>query len=264
MSVDSALAAFADPVESDQPWPRPRCPTCLLGHVRFAEPVESESHSSVTARNHFAFEPEWISGSFAVRGECENPECRQAVHGAGDYDVAPSRKSVPEFDDDRGPLPYSTYYRVRLLHPSPTLFDVPSSAPEDVRSSVLRASRALLVDPGLAAAALRATVEVFLTTEGVGARAAAGGFRPAAKRIIAWGGEAGGRDRVCELLTAVTELGNEGTHEISGLTMVDVLGGAELLDHAFHEVYVAPSVEERARAINDAREKIRKDRAPKS
>lgn len=58
---------------------------------------------------------------------------------------------------------------------------------------------------------------------------------------------------MCDLLTAVTELGNEGTHESSELTMLDVLGGAELLDEAFHEFYAAPLVHEKALVLRNVR-----------
>lgn len=63
------------------------------------------------------------------------------------------------------------------------LMPIPKSAPEEVREGVLRASRVLFADPGLAATALRATVELFLTSQGISAVSTNGEFRSADSRI---------------------------------------------------------------------------------
>lgn len=85
MSVDPALWLLAKHVESGQPWPRPLCPICQVGHIGFSLPAEDEGHSSASERDHPGFDPDWIEGTFVIRGQCENPDCRQAVHGTGDY-----------------------------------------------------------------------------------------------------------------------------------------------------------------------------------
>lgn len=251
MSVDSALFALAEPIESGQPWPRPRCPDCGSGHIRFGDPDEAESYESASARGHPAFEPEWIRGTFAVRGECENPRCRQTVHGAGDYRVGYAKKSAPDEAFYEG-IPYSSFYRVAHLHPPMALMPVPKSAPEEVREGVLRASRVVFAEPGLAATALRATVERFLTFAGIAPTKPSGRFRNAHVRIEEWRDADTSRTHVADLFFAVKWLGNAGTHEDTDLTAVEVLEGANLLDEAFHRLYTGPDIDARAQTINTA------------
>lgn len=253
MSVDNALFALAETIESGQPWPRPQCPNCGSGHIRFEEPQEVESHESASERHHPAFEPEWIHGTYAVRGACENPQCRQTVHGSGDYRVDYAVKSAPDDPLQQGGIPYSSYYRVAHLHPPMLLMPIPKSAPEEVREGVLRASRVMFADPGLAATALRATVERFLTVAGIAPTGASGRFRNAHARIEEWRDADTSRTQVANLFFAVKWLGNAGTHEDSDLTTVEVLDGAKLLDEAFHRLFTGPDIDAQAQTINIAR-----------
>jgi hypothetical protein len=251
MSLDPALRALAETIESGQPWPRPRCPQCGLGHIRFDDPAQAESN--ISAREHPAFDPEWIRGTFSVRGECENPECRQTVQGTGDYHVDYARKSAPQEPFYERGIPYSAYYRIAHVHPPLLLMPIPESAPEGVREGVLRASRVLFADAGLAATALRAAVERLLTAEGVAATSTAGKFRNAHTRIQEWRDADPSRVPVAELLFAVKWLGNAGTHEDSDVTFVEVLNGASVLDEAFHRLYTGPDMDAQAQTINTAR-----------
>lgn len=249
MSVDSALSDLAKSIESGQPWPRPACPKCQTGYIGFSEPIEDECLDSVKARDHPAFEPEWISGTFVVRGQCENPDCKQAVHGTGDYRVNYSRKTNRDEEYENGPS-YSSYYTVTHLHPPMLLMPIPESAPDEVREGVRRASRVLFADPGLAATALRATVERFLTVQGVSAVRADGQFRNAHSRINEWRDADPQRPPVADLFFAVKWLGNAGTHEDSDLTPIEVLDGARVLDEAFHRLFMGPDIDAHAKTIN--------------
>jgi len=215
MPVDPALSGLAKTIEAGQPWPRPACPTCQTGYIGFSSPTEYEGHGSASARSHPAFEPEWISGTFVVRGQCENPDCQQAVHGTGDYRVDFSRKSNRDDEFDYQGIPYSSYYTVTHLHPPLLIMPIPMSAPDEVREGVLRASRVLFADPGLAATALRATVERFLTSEGIAAANSSGQFRTAHDRIDEWRDADPKRPLIADLFFAVKWLGNAGTHEDS-------------------------------------------------
>lgn len=253
MSVDPALTGLAKTIESGQPWPRPRCPNCQTGYIGFSAPTEDESHDSVSARSHFAFEPEWIFGTFVVRGQCENPECQQAVHGTGDYRVNYSEESSREDESGYQGPDYSSFYTVTHLHPPMLMMPIPRSAPEEVRDGVLRASRVLFADPGLAATALRATVERFLTSEGVQATRPSGSFRNAHERISEWKQRDPARAPVADLFFAVKWLGNAGTHEDSDLTAIEVLDGARVLDEAFHRLFTGPDIDAHAQTINAAK-----------
>ena len=103
MAVDPALFELAKPVEGGLPWPRPACPSCQSGYVGFAKPTEHESYSSASGRTHWAWEPEWINGTFVIQGQCENPDCQQVVHGTGDYEVDFARKrDIRVYDVDSG------------------------------------------------------------------------------------------------------------------------------------------------------------------
>ncbi len=253
MPVDPALSDLAKTIESGQPWPRPACPSCQTGYIGFAPPTEDESHDSASARNHPAFEPEWISGTFVVRGQCENPECQQAVHGTGDYRVDYSQKSNRDYEFENYGPPYSSYYTLTHLHPPMLMMPIPKSAPDEVREGVLRASRVLFADPGLAATALRGTVERFLTSEGIVATRSTGQFRNAHERINEWLAADPNRPPVADLLFAVKWLGNAGTHEDSDLTTIEVLDGARVLDEAFHRLFTGPDIDAHAQTINAAK-----------
>lgn len=255
--MDPALFSLARPIEEGQSWPRPVCPKCRTGYIGFSTPTEDEGHDSASARDHPGFEPEWISGTFAVRGECENPDCRQAVHGTGDYAVDYSHKSNRHEFEYQGSS-YSSYYTLRHLHPSVVIMSIPKSAPDDVREGVFRASRVLFADPGLAATALRATVERFLTSEGIAASRSNGQYRSAHQRIIEWKELDHERPAVADLFFAVKWLGNAGTHEDSNLTTMEVLDGARVLDEAFHRLFTGPDIDARARTINENRGPSRK------
>jgi len=248
VSTDKALRALAEEIESDQPWPRPRCPTCGDGQIGFSQPETFETEDSLAAHDHPAFEPEWIGGTFVIRGHCENPRCNQVVQAGGSWRVAYAQKSgqfFPECHNEQ----YATFHRVEHMYPAPTIMEIPERAPDDVARGVLRASRVLLSDPGLAATALRSAVELFLTAQGVPGIQASGRFRPLDDRIKEWKKGDANRSQVADLLLAVKWIGNKGTHEDSELALVEVLEGAALLDEAFHRTYAGPDLDAKARSV---------------
>lgn len=254
MPVDPALIDLAQVIESEEAWPRPLCPKCSFGYIRFAEPIVHESYESSSLHSHDYFDPEWIHGTFAILGECENPNCHQNVHGTGDYTVDYSRRR--DYDPNSGP-PYVQFFTLTHLHPPMLLMPIPESAPESVRDGVLRASRVLFADPGLAATALRATVELFLTSQGFSGTTQMGRYRSAESRIAAWLASDQERAPAAELLRAVKWLGNAGTHEDSDLSAAEVLEGAKMLDEAFHRLFTGRNIDARALTINAARGPLR-------
>jgi hypothetical protein len=249
MPVDPALSVLATVIESGHPWPRPTCPQCGTGYIGFAAPASDESHETAQLHGHDYFDPDWIKGTFVVRGQCENSDCRSAVYGTGDFHVDLS--SDQDFES-RGP-DYSEYFKLIHLHPAIRIMSVPKSAPDEVREGVLRGSRVLFADPGLAATALRATVERFLTTAGIPGRTTTGSFIPADTRIQQWAAQDPTRETTAHLFLAVKWLGNAGTHEDADLTTTEVLQGASVLDEAFHRIYTGPDIDAHARNINAAK-----------
>src|SRR6218665_803081 len=85
----------------------------------------------------------WWWGRLGVGGECENPECREAVHGTGNYWVDYSQKSNrDEFEYQC--IPYSSYYTVTHLHPPMLMMPIPKvSSRRGPRGCPARISRAL-------------------------------------------------------------------------------------------------------------------------
>ncbi len=255
MPLDRGLIEFASAIENASSLPRPLCPTCQAGHLRFTKPTESEHAASKQGREHAAWEPEWIFGTFVAIAECENNECHQEVHALGKYRVD-AASSSPRYDEDYSmsyDAQYSTYYTVTLLSPPLVLMRLPETAPPEVREGVERASAVLFLDPGLAGTALRAAVERFLTTEGISPKRSSGGFVTLDQRIRDWKQATPDRASVADLLLAVKWIGNAGSHEVSDVSAKEVLDGVEILDEAFHRLFVGPDIDARARAINSAK-----------
>ncbi|WP_030528825.1 DUF4145 domain-containing protein [Phycicoccus jejuensis] len=262
MTVDKGVLQLTRPIEEGDQWPRVQCSICGSGRVTFEEPVQHESTSSIAAHRHFAWEPEWIRGSFTVAGRCENPRCGTVFAGAGSYSINYRENREVEYGDD-GPH-YSGFYQCEVLYPHVLLLTVPESTPPDVQEAIHRAGRVILSDPGLAATALRSGVERFLTHQGVSATDEKGRFVSAAKRIKTWGEAASGRREIARLFDAARWLGNTGTHEDSDITVEEVLQGVTILDEAFHRIYTGPDVDLLAQRINDARGPYRGEEQPKA
>ncbi|GAA3658965.1 DUF4145 domain-containing protein [Nocardioides ginsengisoli] len=252
MVFDVALGRLGAVIEEGTGWPRPFCPHCLAGHLRFDEPVQVEHGESKRARQDDYWEPEWIRGVFTASGACENPECEQPAVATGTYEVDYAKKRPHDEYTESGP-PYSAFYSVKQVYPPLVLMRLPETTPEPIQEGVERAAAVLFTDPGLAATALRLVVEQFLTSEGIAATRPTGGFISADDRIKTWKKGATGRDRVADLLLAVKWIGNAGTHSLSTLTVSEVLKGVEILDEAFHAQFIGPDIDARAKAVNDAR-----------
>jgi len=208
----------------------------------------NENTSSLAAHQHEAWDPEWIEGTFVSEGTCENPGCGVTAYATGTYEVRYSNHIDLGASD-----PYSAFYTVGQIYPPPLMMSIPAAAPESVREGIVRASRVLLTDPGLAATALRGTVERFLTTEGVRRQTADGGFRAVHLRLDEWRNADDSREQVGHLLSAVKWLGNAGTHEDADLTVLEVLEGATLLDEAFQRWFRGPDLDAKALAIIQAK-----------
>lgn len=246
--MDRGLVALASIIENDS-FPRPMCPICQEGHLRFAEPSETENAQARHAHGHEGWEPEWIFGTFIATAECENNKCQQKVHALGNYrvDTASAPRSY-NYDDQ-----YSTYYSVTAVSPPLVLMRLPETAPKEVRAGVERASAVLFLDPGLAGTALRTAVERFLTTQRIPSQRNSGGFRSLDERLRVWKEANPDQAEVANLLLAVKWIGNAGSHEVSDVSTKEVLDGVEILDEAFHRLFIGPNIEARARVINAAK-----------
>jgi hypothetical protein len=247
MPLDPGLALLGLPVTSEGKWPRPLCPVCQEGYLRFGKPEECEDAASRGARDHDAWEPEWIFGTFILKAVCEHDQCLQEVRVLGKFQVEEGAGDYPY--EDR----YRTSYKVTFVNPSLMMMRLPESAPNDVVTGVARASAVLFVDPSLAATALRSAVESFLSAQGVVSSNGRSGYRSLESRLTEWKHAHPERSDVADLFLAVKWIGNEGSHEMANLAVGDVITGANLLDEAFHRLFVGPDLDARAEAIIAAR-----------
>ncbi|MCU1535122.1 MAG: hypothetical protein JWR53_1603 [Glaciihabitans sp.] len=252
----STLRKLGKAIEEDNVWPRPLCPVCGEGYVAFDAPRTLENSQSERAHDHQAWEPEWIFGRFSADGHCENQNCRQAVVAVGTYKVEMANENQVDYNY----LRYSQFFSIEHFVPPLNLLLLPEDAPDEVRDAVNRAGRLLFLDPGLSATALRASVERFLTTQGIPGMSSSGNFVSLDRRLKQWK-TSGADQRVVDLLLAVKWIGNEGTHEVSDMTVSDVLDGAEFIDEAFHHLFVAPDIDARAERVNASKGR---PRPPKS
>jgi len=250
MPIDESLSALAAEIEEPRSWPRPICPTCDAGHIGFGSPEHLESGESEVARDHadVGWDPYWIYGTFLLRGRCENPNCKQVVQVGGKYRVDEAEKTASSNPRSHDEL-WARFYRVETIYPAPAIVRVPTNTPADIVRGLTRASRVLFADPGLAATALRSTVELFMTDQGQPAKTPKGSFRTLDDRITAWKEGDADRARTGGLLLAVKWLGNTGTHEDSDLRHEDVLGVAAILDEALHRTYTGPDLDAQAQQV---------------
>ena len=151
---------------------------------------------------------------------------------------------------------------MEYVTPALALMTFPEGTPEEVQEGVTRAARLLYADPPSAANALRATVERFLTVEGIPSTTVGSKGRPvfvtAHTRIEDWLAKTANQ-QVGDLFLAVKWIGNDGSHEVSHLSVAEVLDGARLLEQAFRLLYdtTGHDLDRAARAINANRGPVR-------
>lgn len=225
-------------------WPSIVCPTCSAGYLAFETPTRVESVRSRRAQGHEDWDPYWISGTFTSSAICRNEKCEESLLLSGDYSV--------EVADD-GLEQYVDVYKVRYVNPALSIMDFPEGTPEEVVEGVKRAAVLLFLDAPSAANALRAAVERFLTLQGV-PKEASKRFISAHQRITLWR-DGTGRADVANCFLAVKWIGNDGSHEVSDLTVDQVLEGVEILEYAFRLLFdrTGQRIEAAAAAINAAR-----------
>ncbi|BDH77298.1 hypothetical protein ATCC27039_14240 [Actinomyces naeslundii] len=167
------------------------------------------------------------------------------LHGAGTYVVKPPKNDWWELEE-------VYQFKIGYLFPSVNIMSVPPSAPTQVKDNIIKSSRVLFADPGLAATALRSAVECFLTHQGIPSTQANGKPENLSERIKKWQNIDHVKNGVIgDLLTAVKWIGNIGTHDGGNLTTNEFLEGAEILDEAFRQAFTGSQIHATARSISD-------------
>lgn len=241
--VDRAALEALARVEDDG-WPSILCPSCSAGHLTFDRASTVEAARSARLHDHEGFDPDWISGTFTTHAVCSNRRCQEAVLFAGDYAVESGGSAGQQ---------YVGAFVVRYVNPPLPIMDFSPGTPDEVIEGVRRAAALVHLDPPAAANALRAAVERFLTVQGIADRDG-NRFLGAHERIGGWRKQTGNSD-VANCFWAVKWIGNDGSHEISALTVAQVLAGVEILEYAFRLLFdqTGKRIEAAAAAINAAK-----------
>jgi hypothetical protein len=245
MIVAEDLRQFDRWVREDR-WPHVACPVCLVGHLALAalERVASERSTRTFNITHL---PEDLSGSFHGLMRCAIPTCRETVAIAGDYCVD------VDFDDD-GKSFYCDLFRLRFATPALKIIQPPPDTPEPVVKAIGSAAAIIWADPNAAANRLRVAIDELLTAYHRPRFQNSNGKRqriPTDVRIKAFRRYEAG---VADTLEAVKWIGNQGSHE-SGLSVTDVLDGAELMSFALRQLYdkSEEQMQRQIRAVNRRR-----------
>lgn len=244
------IRLLADWVTKDS-WPHVACPVCGEGYVAIEEIREQETAKSESLRDHEGWEPDWIHGFFVGTLRCTLPNCREVVAIAGTFKVDADRAPNGAWYGD-----YSSFFKIQHAAPALPLLVFPDGTPDQVKEAVHQAASVLWVDPGAAANRLRMAIEGLLTAKKVPRTSITKRRRrerlsahQRIERLKQIHEEAG------EALMAVKWIGNEGSHEEGALSVLDVIDGAEFLEHALSLIYdqKKKALLRKVKAINKAK-----------
>lgn len=244
------IRLLADWVTADS-WPHVACPVCGEGYVAIEKVHDHQTARSQSWRDNENWEPDWIHGFFTGTLQCALPNCREIVAVSGEFRVDADTAPNGAWYGD-----YSSFYKLQYAVPSLPLLTFPDDTPEKVNEAVQQAAAVLWADPGAAANRLRMGIENLLTAKGVPRTSINKrrkrerlGAHQRIERLKQSHQEAG------EALMAVKWIGNEGSHEDGELSVLDVIDGAEFLEHALALIYdhKKKALLRRVKAVNKAK-----------
>lgn len=212
------------------------CPTCQTGSLSLNKSNLKivETGSSVRARSHDAWEPEWVENRFSGLLVCQNRECGEIVAVGGRTEL------IEDLDWEQQVQNWVDAYHPIFVVPAPPIFPLPGECPEVVASELRKAFSLYWSDPGSAANRLRAAAEALLTERKIPrtAKAKKSGRIPLNlhARIEKFKQTA---PESADYLFAIKWVGNAGSHSnLDELTHEDLLNGFELFEHVIDLVYV--------------------------
>jgi hypothetical protein len=260
-----------DPLEADMPadrrlwkaqfqelpsWPCPSCGTGLL-LKNSGNFLEQETGPSLLAKDHDAWEPDWIKKRFTGLLKCNNPKC-------GDLCAISGRIKV-QFDlgyDEQGhpDESFTDVYVPQSLTPSPRIFESPEDCPIDVSKTLDEAFCLFWLDYESSANKFRVATEKLLSYQKIPS------FSPPQKGKTRRALSLHSRIELFrkknpdagECLMAVKWLGNHGSHSGNALTPDDVLSASDLIEHALRLLY------EKSNSPLQVAKKINKKKGPAS
>jgi Domain of unknown function (DUF4145) len=208
-------------------WP---CPVCSKGTVALTPKslTHKETVESARARDHDAWDPDWIRYVFTAWAECKHPSCKQgfAIAGTG---------GVGQYYGEDGP-DWEDYFNPQICEPMPSMISLPMKSPDDVAQELRAAFGLFWSNHSSCAGRIRVALECLMSHIGVPKRKknAQGKLYDLSlhARIdeIASGSPATGQQ-----LIALKWLGNSGSHD-SEVSSDDLLDAFEILEHALGEI----------------------------
>jgi Domain of unknown function (DUF4145) len=242
MAVDRNL--WAKSFRGDLPhWP---CPTCRKGYLAASKEklwIE-ERGPSKAARDHDAWEPDWIENVFVALFECSMPSCKELAAVSGTAGIYFVQIGYDEYIDDQ-------VFKVESITPAPIPIACPEATPQSIIDAIGRAS--ILVWPSSESAAnqIRQAVECLMDDAGVAAANADGMPIMLHHRILKFqktDAENG------DVLLATKWLGNSGSH-VGGVSREDVLDAFDMIEFVLENRYGTTKAELMAKvaAVNAAK-----------
>ena len=214
-------------------WP---CPTCDTGTVALIDETLkfAETGPSENAREHFAWEPEWLDERFVAMLVCNNANCKErvAVCGRTHHEEGHDYESQEQN--------WVRLFKPTFFYKAPPVFPIPENCPREIGRELKRAFALVWLDIGSSANRLRSAIEVFLNErkvlktiknkKGKRVRLALHG------RIKLFHTK---NPDAANSLEAVKWLGNDGSHaNLDSLTIDDLLDGFDLFEVAIERIYV--------------------------
>lgn len=212
------------------------CPICAKGSLKIQDGTLQfdETRASERARNHEAWDPEWIDYVYSCIFECTNLDCKDVVSSVGYGGVEYSYYYDENGETD---VDYNEYFRPKYFFPSLKLFETPKATPETVCEEIEISFSLIFSDPASSANHIRIALENLLTHLKIKRFNTSGGKRkylPLHQRIDLLPTKF---DHVKDLFYAVKWLGNAGSHSAQSITVDDVFDSYEILEEILKEVF---------------------------
>jgi len=227
------------------------CPQCRKGVLRFVDGSfhAAERRLSREARDHEAWDPDWIEYTYSGLLSCANDQCKESVSTAGtggvDIDVIFGHDGEPE-------QTWADFFRPKYFEPPLAIIDLPKECPASVSEPLQESFRLFFCSPSSASNSVRIALEELLNELGIKRFAVSNGKRRVLSLHTRIGLLPQKYAELRDLLFAIKWLGNAGSHADSTISIDDVMDAYELIDHVLQELYAQRSkkAKELAKAIN--------------
>jgi hypothetical protein len=214
--------------------PNWHCPTCEGGYLRHKPNslLFEETRESLKARDHEAFDPDWIEYRFACLLVCDNKRCKDPVTVSGRGRIEMVQTSAA------GDADYVEFFYPEYVSPSPALIPISKEYPDSVRKELEKAFVASWGDFPSAGNHIRSAVERLLDfLNEPKTRLGKKGKRERLalhSRIVS----VGARDKqLSDSLLAVKWLGNVGSHS-DELSREDIFDALDIVEVILDDLFV--------------------------